>query len=54
MMKFLVSKSYTIGVCGSGMDARGIKNDLLVKGARRSSIDDLTCWAQEAGKVLVF
>ena len=54
MMKALASKRCTIGVCGSCMDARGLNNKLLVEGARRSSMDELTSWTQEADKVLVF
>ena len=54
MMKVLASRSCTIGVCGSCMDARGMNNDLLVEGARRSSMDELTSWTQGADKVLVF
>lgn len=54
MMKVLASRHCTIGVCGSCMDARGINNELLVEGARRSSMDELTSWTQGADKVLVF
>ena len=54
MMKVLASRCCTIGVCGSCMDARGLNNELLVEGARRSSMDELTSWTQEADKVLVF
>lgn len=54
MLKFLASSGCTIGVCGSCMDARGIKSELLVEGARRSSMDELTGWTREADKVLVF
>jgi uncharacterized protein involved in oxidation of intracellular sulfur len=54
MMKVLASRRCTIGVCGSCMDARGLNNELLVEGARRSSMDELTSWTREADKVLVF
>lgn len=54
MLKILASKGGRIGVCGSCMDARGIRPESLVEGAHRSSMDELTCWTQEANKVIVF
>lgn len=54
MLKFLVSKGQNVGVCGSCMDACGIKPEALVEGARRSSMDELTQWTREADKVIVF
>lgn len=54
MLKLLVSKGASIGVCGTCMDARGIAPDSLAEGAHRSSMDELTAWTQEADKVLVF
>lgn len=43
-----------IGVCGSCMDARGISPAELTEGARRSSMEELTAWTLEAGKVITF
>lgn len=54
MLKILSSKGGKIGVCGSCMDARGIKAEALVPGAHRSSMDELTSWTKEADKVIVF
>ncbi len=54
MLKSLTAKSARIGVCGSCVDARGIKAEALVEGAHRSSLDELTVWTLEAEKVLVF
>jgi uncharacterized protein involved in oxidation of intracellular sulfur len=54
MLKILASNARKIGVCGTCMDARGLKAEGLVEGAHRSSMDELTCWTQEADKVLVF
>jgi uncharacterized protein involved in oxidation of intracellular sulfur len=54
MLKGLASRSGKIGVCGSCMDARGMKSEMLVQGARRSSMDELTSWTKEADKVIVF
>jgi uncharacterized protein involved in oxidation of intracellular sulfur len=54
MLKLLVAKGAQIGVCGSCMDARGMKPEMLAEGTHRSSMDELTRWTAEAGKVLVF
>ncbi len=54
MPKVLASKGGKIGICGTCMDARGMKPESLVEGAHRGSMDELTCWTQEADKVLVF
>ena len=54
MFKILTAKGGQIGVCGSCMEARGLKPESLVPGAHRSSLEELTCWTQEANKVLVF
>ncbi len=54
MLTLLAAKGAKIGVCGSCMDARGIKPGSLVEGARRSSMGELTVWTQAADKVLVF
>lgn len=54
MLKILASNGGKIAVCGTCMDARGLKPEGLVEGAHRSSMDELTCWTQEADKVLVF
>ena len=54
MLKILASKEAAIGVCGSCMDARGIKPEILVEGAHRSSMEELTCWTQKAGKIITF
>jgi uncharacterized protein involved in oxidation of intracellular sulfur len=54
MLKFLAGKGTKIGVCGSCMDARGIKPEVLAEGAHRSSMDELTAWTQAADRTLVF
>lgn len=43
-----------VGCCGTCMDARGIDDDRLTKGARRSTLDELTDWAVWADKVITF
>ena len=54
MLKGLAPQGVAIGVCGSCMDARGIKSDSLAEGVHRSSLDELTSWTNEVDKVLVF
>ncbi len=54
MLKVVASKGAKIGICGSCMDARGIKPEALVEGAHRSSMDELTGWTQVADRILAF
>jgi uncharacterized protein involved in oxidation of intracellular sulfur len=54
MLKGLAAKGSKIGICGSCMDARGVKPDFIAQGTKRSSLDELSAWTQEADKVLVF
>lgn len=43
-----------LGCCGTCMDARGITDDHLTKGARRSTLDELADWTSWADKVVTF
>ncbi len=43
-----------VGCCGSCMDARGIAEDLLTKGARRATLEELADWTVWADKVVTF
>lgn len=43
-----------VGLCGTCLDARGIKADELIEGTRRSTLSELAAWTAEADKVLVF
>ena len=54
MLKALVRRGGIVGVCGTCMDARGLKDTDLVEGTRRSSLDEMTEWTLWADKVLVF
>jgi uncharacterized protein involved in oxidation of intracellular sulfur len=54
MLQALALKQAPIGVCGSCMDARGLKSEELVQGAKRSCLEELTDWTQWADKVVVF
>jgi len=46
--------SADIACCGTCMDARGITDDLLTKGARRSTLEELADWVVWADKVITF
>ena len=54
MLMVVTQHRGAIGVCGSCMDARGIKEGELMDGARRSSLEELTDWTLWADRVLVF
>ena len=54
MLKVIVHRGGTIGVCGTCMDARGIKDDELLEGTQRSTLDEWTEWTLWADKTMVF
>lgn len=54
MLKTLSTNGSKIGICGSCMDARGIRPELIAEGTKRSSLDELTQWTEEADKIIVF
>ncbi len=54
MLQAVILKQAAIGVCGSCMDTRGIKEAELLEGTRRSSLEELADWTQWADRVLVF
>lgn len=53
MLKPIVRKGEVL-LCGTCMDARGLTEDELTEGARRSSMVELTKRTMAADKVLVF
>lgn len=54
MIESLARRGADVGACGSCLDARGISEDLLAKGVRRSSMDELTTWTLAADTVVTF
>lgn len=52
--KVIRAASGCVGVCGSCMAARGIAEDDLVEGSRKSTMAELAEWTEWADKVLVF
>jgi uncharacterized protein involved in oxidation of intracellular sulfur len=49
-----VARRGELGLCGTCMDARGLRDDELIEGARRSTLALLADWTAEADKVLIF
>ncbi|MCC7069956.1 MAG: DsrE family protein [Deltaproteobacteria bacterium] len=54
MVRSVASRGAGVGICGTCMDARGITEDELVDGCKRSTLDELTAWTLWAERVLVF
>lgn len=54
MLRGVSTRGGEIGVCGTCMDARGLKLEELLEGARRSTMEELADWTIWADKVLVF
>ena len=54
MLRGCVAKQVAIGACGTCLDARGMSDDELVDGVRRSSMAELTAWTIAADKVITF
>lgn len=43
-----------VGVCGTCMDARGLRAEELIEGTHRSTLEELADWTAWADKVLIF
>jgi uncharacterized protein involved in oxidation of intracellular sulfur len=54
MLQVIALKQVPVGVCASCMDARGIKEEELIDGAKRSTLEELADWTAWAEKVVVF
>jgi uncharacterized protein involved in oxidation of intracellular sulfur len=54
MLTGLRIKGVPIGACGTCMEARGMGDEALIEGARRSSMAELTAWTLWADKVVSF
>lgn len=54
MLSSVMRTGGEIGLCGTCMDARGIDDDELVAGARRSSLEELADWMLWADRVATF
>lgn len=54
MLKGVIASGGEVLVCGTCMDARGMAEDSLMKGAKRSTMPELADRTAESDKVLVF
>ncbi len=54
MLKRVIVGKGTVLLCGTCMDARGMTDEDVMDGARRSTMDELAAATAEADKVLVF
>ncbi len=54
MLAAALSRGAEVALCGTCMDARATREDALVRGARRSSLEELTDWTLWADKVVTF
>jgi uncharacterized protein involved in oxidation of intracellular sulfur len=54
MLAAAINYGAQVGLCGTCMDARGIRDDQLVGGARHSSLEEFTDWTIWADKVIAF
>jgi uncharacterized protein involved in oxidation of intracellular sulfur len=53
MLKGLLHRAQ-VGCCGTCLDARGLSEEQLVDGARRSTLEELTDWTLWADKAMTF
>ncbi|HEX9693255.1 MAG TPA: DsrE family protein [Gemmatimonadales bacterium] len=54
MLRGILGRNGEVLLCGSCMDARGIRDSDIAEGTRRSSMDELAALTASADKVLVF
>jgi uncharacterized protein involved in oxidation of intracellular sulfur len=54
MLRRILAQQGQVLLCGSCMDARGIREEDILEGSRRSSMDELSALTASADKVLVF
>jgi uncharacterized protein involved in oxidation of intracellular sulfur len=54
MLHGILSRQGQVLLCGTCMDARGITDEEIVEGSRRSSLDELTALTRSADRVITF
>lgn len=54
MIKLFTSKGGRIKACGSCMDARGIKEEMMLRSTEKSTMSELARWTVAADKVISF
>jgi uncharacterized protein involved in oxidation of intracellular sulfur len=54
MLAAALHRGAQVGLCGTCMDARAIREDQLIEGTRCSTLDELADWTISADKVVTF
>ncbi|HZV12568.1 MAG TPA: DsrE family protein [Candidatus Kapabacteria bacterium] len=54
MIKLAIANNAEVKMCGTCIDARGLRNLPLIEGAQISSMAELTHWIEDSDKILVF
>ena len=54
MLNGLSQREAQIGACKTCLEQRGISDEMLLPIVKRSTLDELTTWTEEAEKVLTF
>lgn len=54
MLRFTISASSKVKICGSCAEARGLKNVSLIEGAEISTMAELSEWVVGSDKVITF
>jgi uncharacterized protein involved in oxidation of intracellular sulfur len=54
MVRSVIARGGEVSLCGSCMDARGLRELDLIKGARRGSMSELARWSIDSDKVFTF
>ena len=54
MIKALARRDARVCCCGTCLDARGIRDEGLCEGSRRSSLEELTEWVLWADRIVTF
>lgn len=54
MLKFSIAKGAQVKICGSCVDARGLKTIQLIEGTEISTMAEFTNWVVDSDKILTF
>jgi len=54
MLKSVIRKGGEVKACGGCLDARGLKEVVLIEGVASSTMKELTQWTYDADKVITF
>jgi uncharacterized protein involved in oxidation of intracellular sulfur len=54
MVRSVIRRGGEVACCGTCMDARGLTHEMLIEGARHSTLEEATDWPVWADKVVAF